>query len=164
MAGAVYTLLGLAASALLTVAFAALKDWLIAHRSIRVSTAKKSGPTSVEFGFTEASGEVAVLNRKGEAVDIEDLRLMFARRHGAPLPEPPPPRTLPELPARLEPGAEETWHFPAEKLASLLQFLSSMPSPGRRTAKLRPCVATTAGKVYRGRSIRFSMDVDSHWP
>ena len=164
MAGAVYTLLGLAAGALLTVAFTALKDWLIAHRSIRVSAAEKSGPTSVELGFTEAAVEVTVLNRKREAIEVKDVRLMFARRHGAPLPEPPPPRRHPELPASLDPGTEETWYFPAEKLASRLQLFSSMPSPAQRTAKLRPRIATTAGKAYRGRSIRFSMDVNSHWP
>ena len=155
-------LLLLAVGALLTVMFTAVKDWLIARRGIRVSAAEKSGPTSRELGFTEAAVEITVSNQKGEAVVIKDIRLMFARHHGTPLPE-PPPRTHSELPARLEPGTEETWYFPAEKLASLLQHFSSRPSPEERMAKIRPRVATTAGTVYRGRSMRFPMDVDSHW-
>ena len=157
-------ILGGVLGALLTVVFTTVKDWLLSLRSIRVSVTERSGPTSHEHGFAEKAVEVTVMNRGAAKVEIQDIRLIFARNYGASLIKAPLPRSHPELPATLDSGTAEVWYFPAEKLASLLQSLSSKFSAGQRVAKLRPRVTTTTGKVYRARrTLPFSMDVNSHW-
>lgn len=164
MAGVILGILGLALGSLLTVAFTALKDWMLSRRSIRLSVAEESGPISFEFGFAEKTLKVSIKNRDSSRVKIEEIRIMFAHRFGVSLPKAPPPHSHPELPTTLESGTAESWYFPAEKLESLLQSISS-ESPARgRVIKLRPQATTTTGKVYKGRFFRFSMDSNSHWP
>lgn len=164
MAEVVLVVLGAVLGALLTVTFAALKDWLLSRRSIRVSVTTARGPTSREYGFTETSLKVTVKNNRSSEVSIQDIRLMFAQEYGLPVTEAPPPRSHPELPLTMGAGTTETWHFPAEKLATLLGNISSEFPERQTVAKLRPQATTTTGKVYRGRSFRFSMDINSHWP
>ena len=164
MAGVILGISGLALGALLTVAFTALKDWILSRRSIRLSVAEESGPTSFEFGFAENILKVTIRNKGGSRVEIEDIRIMFAHKFGVSLPKAPPPHSHPELPSTLDSGTAKSWYFPAEKFASLLQNISSKFPAGQRVLKLRPQATTTTGKVYRGRSFRFSMDINSHWP
>ena len=135
-------------------------DWLRSGRNVRISIDEVPGPTTVEYGFSQSSLKVVVANKGG--VEIQDIRLMFARRFGAPLVKAPPPRTHPALPAAIEPGSATTWYFPAETLAIMLGNLSP-DSPTKRTdAKLRARVVTVTGNVYRGRRYKFSLDANKH--
>ena len=138
-------------------------DWLRSHRGVRVSTDEVPGPTTTEYGFSQSSVRVVIANKSGTAVQIQDIRLMFARRFGAPLVKAPPPRENPELPAAIEPGTATTWYFPAETLAIMLGNLSSESPKKRSDAKLRARVATATGRVYRGRRLTFSLDPNKHW-
>lgn len=164
MVGVILGILGLALGALLSVVFTALKDWILSRRSIRLSLAEESSPMSVELGFAEETLKVTIRNGGGSRVEIEDIRIMFAHKFGVPLPKAPPPHSHSELPSTLDSGTAESWYFPAEKLAFLFQNIASMVSAERKVLKLRPQATTTTGKIYRGRSFRFSMDITSHWP
>lgn len=165
MAEVVLALLCTALGVLLRSALTALQDWRRSRRRIRVSVSTDSGPATREFGFTEKALKVTVTNNGSEKVEIRDLRLMFAQEYGAPVPKSaPPPRSHTGLPSTLNSGAAKTWYFPAEKLAGLLQSVSSGFPAGQKMAKLRPQATTTTDKVYRGSAFRFSMDVNSHWP
>ena len=147
---------------LLTAAFLA-RDWLRSRRGLRISTDEAPGQTTREYGFAQSSLRVVVANNSAAAVDIHDVRLMFARRFGAPLVEAPPPRTHPKLPTAIQPGAAETWHFPAETLAITLRGLSTASPKKKAATKLRARVVTATGSVYRGRRFSFSLDPNDHW-
>ena len=162
------TVAGAVLGALFGLGFNSLKDWLTdrlpSRRGIRIDIAEERGPTSVEYGFTENSVKVTIKNESGEKIEVQDIRLMFARTYGVPvLLEAPPPRSHSQLPAILDSGIAENWHFPAEKIASLIGNLSSKPITKDRVAKIRPQVTTTTGRVYRGPICRFSVDINSHW-
>ena len=155
--------------ALLGVAFSSLKDWALdrisPHRSIRIAVAEEKGPTIIQYGFTEKAVKVTVKNGSSAKIEIRDIRLMFAGSYGAPvLPEAPQARSHRQLPAALESGISETWYFPAEKLASLISHLSAQPISTNKKVKLRPRITTTTGRIFRGPTHQFSIDVDSHWP
>ncbi len=156
---------GIVLSALLGVTFTSLKDRLRAHRGVRIETEEESGPVSREHGFTENAVKVTIKNTSGTKIEIQDIRLMFAKTHGFPvLPTAPPLRSHFQLPATLDSGVAKAWYFPAEQLARHLKALSSKPMTKGGKTKLRPWVTTTTGKVYRGTAFRFSMDVNSDWP
>lgn len=155
--------------AMLGVGLATLKDWiwdrLPTQRGIRIEIGEERGPVSREHGFTEKTVKVTVKNQSDNAIEIRDVRLMFTKAHGvAVMAEAPPPRSHDALPTTLEPETAKSWHFPAEKLASLLQSLSPKQVPEKPVATLRPRVTSATGRVYRGSEWRFSTDVDTHWP
>ena len=155
--------------AMLGVALATLKDWtwdrLPTQGGILIEIGEERGPVSREYGFTEKTVKVAVKNQSDRGVEIQDVRLMFTKTHGIPvMAEAPPPRSHDALPTTLEPEMTKSWHFPAEKLASLLKSLSAKQVSEKPVAKLRPRVTSATGRVYRGSDWRFSMDVDTHWP
>lgn len=146
-----------------------LKDWLSdvfrSRRGVRIRIVETPGPTSQEFGFTEKAVTVTVINRTGGKVEIQDIRLMFAGKWGAPVPsQAPVPRSHAALPVVLDPDSARDWHFPAEKLASLLGNLWLKPVQEQSKVTLRPRVVSATGKVYKGPTHRFSMDINSHWP
>ena len=152
-------------SALLGVAFITMKDRLIVRGGIRIETVEERGPTTREYGFSEKAVKVTIRNASGAKIEIQDIRLMFAKTYGVPLlPKAPPPRSHSQLPATLNSGGAQSWYFPAEKLASHLQSLTSKSIAERGITKLRPRVATSKGKVYKGATFRFSLDINSHWP
>ena len=155
-------------SALLGVVFTSLKDWLWdrlrPHRGIRIETSEERGPVSPEYGFTEKAVKVTTKNESGARIEIQDIRLMFAGPYGVPvLPEAPAPRSHSQLPTALDSGAAKTWYFPAEQLASLIGNISLKPISEDSKAKLRPWVTTTTGKVYKGSTCQFGLDINSHW-
>ena len=155
--------------ALLGVTLATLKDWLWyripTHGGIRIEIEEERGPVGREYGFTEKAVKVTVKNQSDVAIEIQDIRLMFTKTHGVPvMPEAPPLRSHSVLPETLASGAAQSWYVPAEKLASLLRFLSWKPVSEDCLANLRPRVTSATGKVYRGSAFRFSKDVESHWP
>ena len=155
--------------AMLGVGLATLKDWiwdrLPTQRGIRIEIGEERAPVSREYGFTEKTVKVTVKNQSDRAIEIRDVRLMFTKTHGvAVMAEAPPPRSHDALPTALEPETTKSWHFPAEKLASLLQSLSPRQVPEKPVAILRPQVTSATGRVYRGSEWRFSTDVDTHWP
>ena len=139
------------------------RDWLRSHRCVRVSSDEVPGPTTTEYGFSQSSVSVAVANKGGARVEIQDIRLMFSRRFGVPLTEAPPPQTHPALPAEIESGAATTWYFPAETLAIMLGNFSPEAPAKRGDTKLRARVVTATGSVYRGRRLTFSLDANKHW-
>ena len=154
-------------SALLGVVFGSLKDWLWeklpAHRGVRIETAEERGPIRREYGFTEKAVKVTIQNESSTKIEIQDIRLMFAGIYGVPvMPKAPLPRSHSQLPTPLESGAAESWYFPAEQLASLIGNLAAKRISKENVAKLRPRVTTTTGKVFRGATRRFSLDIDSH--
>ena len=162
---AVWTAIG----ALLGVVLATLKDWLWdrfpTHGGINIEVEEERGPISREHGFTEKAVKVTVKNQSRVPIEIQDIRLMLTRKHGVPvMPEAPPLRSHSELPETLEYGTAKSWYFPAEKLASLMRYLSSKPVSENGVIKLRPQVTSTIGKVYEGSAFRFSLDVEAHWP
>lgn len=147
----------------LAVAF--IPRWLNARRRVRIETSLEPGPTIREYGFTETSVNVTIKNESGNIVQIQDIRLMFCGDYGVKvLPEAPKPRSHPKLPARIEHDSVETWYFPAEKLAMLLQNYWSEGVPREKKVKLRPMATTTTGKIYKGSAFRFSLDYNSYWP
>ena len=116
-----------------------LWDRLVSRRQIRIDVAEERGPTSREYGFTEKGIKVTVVNKGNANIEIRDVRLMFAKGYGFPVPtEAPPARSHPELPAALDVGAAEAWYFPAEKLASGIQGLAAESPTGQQLIKLRP--------------------------
>ncbi len=155
--------------ALLGATLATLKDWLWyrtpTHGGIRIEIEEERGPVGREYGFTEKAVKVTVKNQSDVAIEIQDIRLMFTKTHGVPvMPEAPALRSHSVLPETLASGAAQSWYVPAEKLASLLRFLSWKPVSEDCLANLRPRVTSATGKVYRGSAFRFSKDVESHWP
>ena len=50
--------------------------------SVRVSADEVSGPSTVEYGFSQNSVGVVVVNRGGASVGIGDIRLMVGRKVG----------------------------------------------------------------------------------
>ena len=60
----------------------ALMSWRRFGRSVRVSADEVSGPTTVEYGFSQNSVRVVVVNSGGASVEIGDIRLMFGRKFG----------------------------------------------------------------------------------
>ena len=162
---AIWTVVGV----MLGDAIGTLKNWvwyrLPIHRGIRIEIGEEQGPISREYGFTEKTVKVTVTNQSDRAIKIQDIRLMFSKTHGVPvMPEAPPARSHTPLPTDLEPETCKSWYFPAEKLASLLQSLSSKRTNEKGVTTLRPQVTSGADRVYRGPGWRFSIDVDSHWP
>lgn len=133
------------------------------HWRIRVSAEEIGNPTTREFGFAQNSVTVTVANRGSSTVEVQDVRLVFARRYGFPPLDKPPAPTNPKLPTRLDAGTAQTWHFPAEDLAVTLQNLAVIASTKRRLALLRPRVLTSVGSSHRGRRISFARDVNAHW-
>lgn len=162
------TVAGIALGALLGVAFTSLKDWLCdrlsSHKGIRIVTSEERGPIDREFGFTESAVKVTIMNRSAAAIEIQDIRLMFAKAFGVPVREAPPARSHPSLPATLNPGTAESWYFPAERLASLMGELSPQRITEHSKAKLRPRITTSMGRVYTGPIHQLSVDVNAHWP
>lgn len=133
---------------------------------IRVETAIERGPLTRESGFTEPAVKITVVNEGEHAVKIRDVRLMICREFGAPVAaEAPPERFHAELPFDLQPGADESWYIPAEKLANLLDALHR---PLRTTACLSRMVVLRArcidgaGKGYKSRAFQFSVDQNAH--
>ena len=152
-------------AALVASLFSAAKtawDWLRSGRHVRVSTDEVHGPTTREYGFSQSSVKVVVANKGGSAVEIQEIRLMFACRFGIPLMEAPPPRTHPALPAAVGPGTQATWYFPAETLAIMLRRLSLETHAKKGNTKLRARVVTGAGSVHRGRGRKFSLNINQH--
>ena len=148
---------------LVTAAYVA-RNWLRSRRDVHVRTDEVAGPTTVKYGFSESAVRVVVANKSTTTVEIQDIRLMFARRFGVPLLEAPPPRTHPELPASIDPGAATTWYFPAERLAFMLGNLSAESPKGRGSdTNLRARVVTATGNVYQGRRQMFSLDTNKAW-
>ena len=138
-------------------------DWLRSGRRVRISTDEVPGPTTREYGFSQSSVRVAVANKGGNGVEIQEIRLMFARRFGIPLMEAPPPLTHPALPAAVDPGTQTVWYFPAETLAIMLGRLSLKSRAKEGDAKLRAGVVTADGNAYRSRWHRFSLNINAHW-
>ena len=138
-------------AALLASLFSAAKtawDWLRSGRHVRVSTDEVPGPTTVEYGFSQSSVRVVVVNRGGERVEIQDIRLMFARRFGVPLMEAPPPLTHLALPAAADPGTRTMWYFPAETLAMIArEIVAEVPCEEERYKA--PC----ASRHFRWQSL-----------
>ena len=152
-----------------TVVGAVLKDWirnrLPIYQIIHIEIEEERGPVSREYGFTEKSVKVTVRNQSDRTIEIQDVRLMFTKAYGVPsMIEAPQPRSHDALPTTLEPEMAKSWHFPAEKLASLLQLLSAKQVFEKPIAILTPQVTSAGGRVYRGSKWRFSMDVNAHWP
>lgn len=136
---------------------------------VQINAETRSGPTSVEHGFTQAAVEVSISNRhKRRRLVIRDLRLMLNRDFGAPIPVTAPPgRSHPELPFTIEPGTTVTWYFPAEILSNLLKQLYHPPSKivqdvADVTLYIR-CISGT-GRVYRQKWFWFTTDQNAHWP
>lgn len=135
-------------------------NWLRSGRHVRVSTDEVPGPITREYGFSQSSVRVVVANKGGNEVEIQEVRLMFARGFGFPLMEAPAPRTHPGLPAVIGPGTRATWYFPAETVAIMLGKVSLKPHAKKRDAKLRARVVTSVGGVHRGRRHKFSLDIN----
>lgn len=147
--------------ALVLVALRVMKDLLYQRWRIRVTAEEIRGSITREYGFPQNALRITIANRGNTTVEIRDVRLMFSRKFGVPLRDAPPTFTHLSLPAKVEPGTAESWHFPAETIAGLLQSLSTRYSMEKDDAKLRSRVVTSTGSAYRGRSYRFSMDVDA---
>ena len=90
---------------------------------------------------------------------------MFSGAYGASVaPQAPSGRSHPELPARLDSGAEENWYIPAEKLSELLYSLHHPPSttkPITREVKLHARCIIGSGNVYKSPAFSFSTDSGS---
>ncbi len=139
-----------------------LKHWFYWRWRIRVSVDEAANPIITQYGFPQNSVKIEVANRSRNTIEIRDVRLMFASEYGFPPRADPPAPPSPELPLRLEPGTAETWHFPAETIAVLLQQWSPASARGNSVAKLRPLVVTAVGSSHRGKRLRFSLDVNAH--
>ena len=136
----------------------------VLFKGVSIEAKEEPGPTSREHVFTENSIKVTIKNDSGIQISIEDIRLMFSRNHGFPvLPQAPTGRDHLSLPAPLDSGRSLTWHFPAERMASFLDNLSTKSAASRGVANLRPRVTTTTGRTYKGRKFTFSLNVNSHW-
>ena len=158
----VWTVIGALLSAFLGLVM--FKGYQALTKRVHIETDEARGPTTREHGFTESSVRVTIKNDSGEQLSVTDIRLMFCRRYGFPvLTDAPLLRSHPSLPAVLNSGTSMTWHFPAEKMAGVLTNLSLVPSGQSVSTNLRPRITTAGGKVYKGKSIEFSIDVNSHW-
>lgn len=133
---------------------------------IRIETAIERGPVTRQSGFTEPAVKITVVNEGGHPVKIRDVRLMICRDYGAPVAaEAPPERFHTELPFDLQPGADESWYIPAEKLANLLHALhrplTTTASSSRMVALHARCI-DGGGKGYKSRAFQFSVDQNAH--
>lgn len=146
----------------LSVLFNVLKHLLYWRWQIRVSVEEAGNPTTWQFGRAQNSVKVDVANRGRNTIEIRDVRLMFASEYGFPPRADPPAPQNPQLPLRLEPGTAETWHFPAETIAQVLQQWLPASASGRSVTKLRPLVATAVGSSHRGKRLPFILDVNAH--
>lgn len=139
------------------------KSWFYWRWRVRVTSEESHTPTVQEFGFAQNAVKVEVAVRGRDAIEIRDVRLMFARKWGfQPKADPPRPPN-PVLPVRVKPDTAESWYFPAESIAVALNVYSPISSQTRKTIKLRARVTTAAGSVHHGRPLRFSLDINAHW-
>lgn len=134
---------------------------------IQIQTAVEQGPTSRELGFTEPAVKITVINKSESEIEIKDIRLMFCRAFGASVvPEAPPGRSHPELPVRLNSGAEENWYIPAAQLSELLRSLHR-PRSSTRTAegtlKLFARCITGTDRICKSPAFKFPKDRNAHW-
>ena len=128
-----------------------------------IDTTLERGPTSREYGFTETAVKVTLKNETGRRHTIQDIRLMFRGAYGIPVPpEAPVPRSHPTLPAHIESGSAETWHFGAEKVAAFFQMVLD-PAAKIEKVRVQPKFTTVTGKVFTGPTIRLSTDVDAYF-
>ena len=138
-----------------------IKIWT--RHSPDIDAKLERGPTSREYGFTETAVKVTLMNDTGQRLTIQDIRLMFSSTHGLPVPpEAPVPRSHPTLPAHIESGSAETWYFGAEKVAAFFQMVLD-PAAKIEKVRVQPKFTTVTGKVFTGRTIRLSTDVDAYF-
>lgn len=156
--------------ALICAGVVALARWgwrfvnVVSGISVDIETQLERGPTSWELGFTETGVKVTLMNKTGQRMTIKDVRLMFSRRHGLPVPKnAPKPRSHPTLPADIEPESAATWYFGAEKVAVFFQTVSD-PAAKTDTVSVHPKFTTVTGRVFRGPWIRLSTDINAYWP
>lgn len=156
-------------SSAITALLVGTANWIrqrLTKGEIRIETAIERGPVTRQAGFTEPAVKITVVNEGGHPVKIRDVRLMICRDYGAPVAaEAPPERFHAELPFDLQPGADESWYIPAEKLANLLHALhrplTTTASSSRMVALHARCI-DGAGKGYKSRAFQFAVDQNAH--
>ena len=148
--------------------FAPIFDWmkrkLLRRRRLIIETAIEPGRTTREYGFAEPGIKVKFVNAGGDAVGIQDVRLIFSKGYGLPLPvEAPPPRSHPTLPVTIGGGCTVIWYFPAQAASRSLRSLASPRQVKRGDARLRVVLTGNDGRTYTGPWLCISLDQNSLW-
>ena len=166
----VLTVVGTVLSALFTVflltpTFDWMKRKLLRRRRLIIETAIEPGRTTREYGFAEPGIKVKFVNAGGDAVGIQDVRLIFSKGYGLPLPvEAPPPRSHPTLPVTIGGGCTVNLVFSCSGRFSLIEK-SGIPSSGQTRGC--PCSSSShwerRGERIRGLGCVYSLDQNSLW-
>ena len=133
------------------------------HRLI-IETTIEEGQTTRQYGFAEPSIKVRFVNSGTKSAEIQDVRLVFGKNYGLPLPaEAPPPRSHPALPVIVESGSSAIWYFPAQAASRCLKSMASPRQTKRGNARVRVVLTRNDGQEYRGPHLRLSLDQNSLW-
>lgn len=141
-----------------------MKRKFLRHHRLIIETTIEEGQTTREYGFAEPGIKVRLVNAGGTAVGIQDVRLIFGKNYGLPLPaEAPPPRSHPALPVIVESGSSVIWYFPAQAASRCLKSMASPRQIKRGNARVRVVLTRNDGREYKGPHLRLSLDQNSLW-